>query len=190
MPEIDDRQICRYLKLYGRAPGAALEARVKAMRTAAMEAFRPRRVWRRFDDLSAAVGSGSASLAKHLAGCRAVYLVCTTIGAEFDALQRRIAATSPSDAFVLQAIGAAAIEAWTDETELEISLDLNEGETLVARYSPGYGDFPLEAQRRLLGLLDAPRSVGVSLTDSLIMVPSKSVSAVIGVKPPANRPTA
>ena len=179
---IDNRQICRYLKLYGRAPGAALEERIKAMRKVALDVIRPVRTWRRFEGISAAGGEGSASLAKHLSGCHAVYLICTTIGAMFDALQRRTAATSPSDAFVLQAIGAAAIEAWTDETELEIRRELKEGETLVTRYSPGYGDYPLEAQSRLFELLDAPRTVGVSLTDNLLMVPSKSVSAVIGVK--------
>ena len=179
---IDDKQICRYLKLYGRAPGEALEARIKAMREAAEAAFRPARIWRRFDDLSVVGVEGSASLSKHLSGCHAVYLVCTTIGAMFDALQRRTSATSPSDAFVLQAIGAAAIEAWTDETELEIRRELREGETLVSRYSPGYGDYPLEAQRRLFALLDAPKKIGVSLTDNLLMAPSKSVSAVIGVK--------
>ena len=69
-----------------------------------------------------------------------------------------------------------------DETEGEISKELAPGESLVSRYSPGYGDFPLAAQRTLLGLLDASRQVGVSLTDSLLMVPSKSVSAIIGVK--------
>jgi len=179
---IDEREVCRYLRLYGRAPGAALEARIKAMREAALKAIRPARAWRRFDDPFVAGGADSASLTEHLAGCHAVYLVCTTIGAAFDALQRRTSATSPSDAFVLQAIGAAAIEEWTDETECEIRRELKDGETLVSRYSPGYGDWPLEAQRRLFELLDAPRKAGVSLTDSLLMVPSKSVSAIIGVK--------
>ena len=180
--KIDDVQICRYLKLYGRAPGVALEERIKAMREAAFAVIRPARIWRRFDNLFIAGGSDSTSLKKHLEGCHAVYLVCTTIGTMFDALQRRTAATSPSDAFVLQAIGAAAIEAWTDETEREIRRELKSGESLVQRYSPGYGDFPLAAQRTLLDLLDAPRTVGVALTDTLLMVPSKSVSAVIGVR--------
>ena len=177
---IDKRQVCRYLKLYGRAPGEALEARIDAMLEAAEGAMRPARVWCRFDDVFG--GADSASLAKHLAGCHAVYLVCGTIGAAFDALQRKTAALSPSDAFILQAIGAAAIEAWMDETEGEIRRELEDGEALVPRYSPGYGDYPLAEQRRLLSLLDASRRIGVSLTDSLLMVPSKSVSAVIGVR--------
>lgn len=69
-----------------------------------------------------------------------------------------------------------------DSIEDDIRAELAPGESLVARYSPGYADFPLSAQRELLALLDAPRKVGVSLTDSLLMVPSKSVSAVIGVR--------
>lgn len=179
--KIDDRQICRYLRLYGRQPGPALEGRIKAMREAAIPAMRPARTWRRFEDVFIAGGRDSKSLAKHLKGCHAVYLLCATIGATFDALQRRTAARSPSDAFVLQAIGAAAIEALVDDTELEMQRELAEGESLVQRYSPGYGDYPLDAQRRLLALLDAPRTVGVSLTDALVMAPSKSVSAIIGV---------
>jgi cobalamin-dependent methionine synthase I len=82
----------------------------------------------------------------------------------------------------VQAIGAALIEKLMDEVEAEIRRELPPNESLVSRYSPGYGDFPLTAQRELLSLLDAPRKVGVSLTDTLLMVPSKSVSAIIGVK--------
>ena len=99
-----------------------------------------------------------------------------------DALLRRVSVMSGADALVLQAVGTAAVEEWMDCVENEIRAELAPGETLVRRYSPGYGDFPLAAQRQLLGLLDAPRTVGVSLTDTLLMAPSKSVSAVIGVK--------
>ena len=180
--KIDDVQIRRYLKLFGRPPGEALERRIAVMREAALGAIRPTRAWRRFEGLDAANANGSASLAKHLSGCHAVYLVCATIGASFDALQRRTAATSPADAFILQAIGAAAIEEWTDDTECEIRRELHPGEILLRRYSPGYGDYPLAAQRDIFRLLDAPRTAGVSLTADLVMVPSKSVSAVIGVK--------
>lgn len=180
--EIDRAQICRYLRLYGRKPGPELSARIDAMLAGAGAAIRPARAWSRLDDISQLDLCGSATLAKHLEGCHAAYLVCGTIGATFDALQRRTAAKSASDAFILQAIGAAAIEAWMDSVECMIRSELAPGESLVRRYSPGYGDYPLEAQRSLLSILDAPRKVGVSLTDALLMVPSKSVSAVIGVR--------
>ena len=149
--------------------------------------MRPARTWRRLDDLSALDLRGSKDLARHLGGCRSAFLACGTIGAPFDALQRRAAAMSAADAFILQAIGAAAIEAWMDSVEDEIRQLLAPGESLAPRYSPGYGDYPLAAQRDILGILDAPRTVGVSLTESLLMVPSKSVSAVIGVRQEGSR---
>ena len=179
---LDPVQIRRYLWLYGRKPGEELERRIDAMRDAALGAIRPARTWRRVDDISRLDMHGSKSLASHLANCRAAYLACGTIGAMFDALQRTTAAKSAADAFILQAIGAAAIEELMDSTEDEIRRELAPGETLVRRYSPGYGDYPLEAQREILAILDAPRAVGVSLTDALVMAPSKSVSAIIGVE--------
>jgi cobalamin-dependent methionine synthase I len=75
------------------------------------------------------------------------------------------------------------IENLMDNAENEIHKELAEGESLTPRYSPGYGNFPLDAQRAILDLLDTPRKIGVSLTGTMLMVPSKSVSAVIGVTP-------
>ena len=180
---ISSHDIALYLRLDGHEPDAALAARIAAMREAALKVIRPARVWRRVDwpKTDGAFGA-SLKLARHLAGCHAAYLVCGTLGTGFDALLRRVSVMSGADALVLQAVGTAAIEEWMDRVEDEIRAGLTPGETLVRRYSPGYGDFPLAVQRELLGLLDAPRSVGVSLTDTLLMAPSKSVSAVIGVK--------
>ena len=48
------------------------------------------------------------------------------------------------------------------------------------RFSPGYGDLSLEVQKEIFSLLDCPRKIGVSLGDSLLMTPSKSVTAIIG----------
>ena len=53
---------------------------------------------------------------------------------------------------------------------------------LVSRYSPGYGDLPLETQTAVFKALDCERTIGVTLTESLLMRPSKSVTAVIGMK--------
>ena len=171
--------IARYMRMGRQVPDGALVERVADLRGQALKVMRPARVWRRVE-LPLAVES--RALARHLAGCPSAYLVCGTIGAEFDALQRRVAVTSGADALIVQAIGAAAIEAWMDAVADEIRLELEPGETLVSRFSPGYGDLPLGYQRTLLTLLDTPRKIGVSLTDTLLMVPSKSVSAVVGVR--------
>jgi len=176
-------EIARYMRLGRAKPTGALEERVDELLAKAQSVIRPARTWRRagMDELGRHFDI-EGSIAKHLEGCHAAYLVCGTIGAPFDAFQRRESVASGANALIAQAIGAAMIEEWMDETCAEIARGLEPGERLISRYSPGYGDFPLSAQRTLLALLDAPRTVGVSLTDSLLMVPSKSVSAIIGVK--------
>ena len=185
---VEAREVARYLRLGGRPPDDVLAARIDALRSDAEGETRPARVWRRFPVENGAVSSGgevvpvTGTLAEHIAGCGEVYLVCGTLGARFDSFQRRLSASSGADALIAQAIGTALIEKWMDMVEDEMRGELAPGERLLARYSPGYGDFPLSAQRVMLALLDASRRVGVSLTDTLLMVPSKSVSAVIGVK--------
>ena len=180
MMDVTAREICAYMRMGGRRLEGALAARVDELVPEVRKALRPAHVWRRV--AAAAIPRPSPTLLRHIAGCGDAFLVCGTLGAGVDALQRRLSAVSGSDALIVQAIGAAFMERWMDETESRIQAELAPGESLVARYSPGYGDWPLDVQRELLALLDTPRAIGVSLTDSLLMVPSKSVSAVIGVK--------
>ena len=174
------QEVARYLRMGGNVPDGALAARVVELLASAESVLRPARIWRRLP--VAQIPAPGTTLLRHLDGCAEAYLACGTLGPGLDALQRRVSVTSGADALIMQAIGAAAIEKAMDEMEREIGSDLLPDETTVSRYSPGYGDFPLEAQRPILALLDTPRKIGVSLTDSLLMVPSKSVSAVIGVK--------
>ena len=183
----DLAEIARYMRMGRSVPDGELAERVTRLRDDALKAIRPAQAWRRFPIAEGAIASGglrleiSGTLGRHLVGCQAACLACGTIGAGFDAFQRRASVSSGVDALIVQAIGAALIEKLMDRLEDEIRVSLDKGESLVSRYSPGYGDFPLAAQRVVLALLDAPRTVGVSLTDTLLMVPSKSVSAIIGI---------
>ena len=109
---------------------------------------------------------------------RVVIFLCGTLGAEFDAWQRRLSATSAADALFSQRIGLDAVEQLMDGLEAEARASLSPRETLNARRSPGYGDLPLQLSARILAELDATRRLGVALTESLLLVPSKSVTAV------------
>lgn len=111
------------------------------------------------------------------------YLLCGTIGAAFDAWQRRLAATSAADAYFAQQLGLEAVERVMDGLEAEIRAALPRDETLLPRRSPGYGDWPLSLSREILARLDAARRIGVSITDSDLLVPAKSVTAVCGIRP-------
>ena len=122
----------------------------------------PRSVWKR----------------TRLRGAEVVFL-CGTIGAEFDAWQRRLSVLSAADALLSQQIGLAAVEKVMDELEKRLRLEVEvEGKKLKPRRSPGYGDLPLALSRTILAELDAPRKIGVSITDSDLLVPSKSVTAI------------
>ena len=106
-----------------------------------------------------------------------VIFLCGTIGAEFDAWQRRLSVLSAADALLSQQIGLAAVEKVMDEVEERARKEV-EGRKLKPRRSPGYGDLPLSLSRTILDELDAPRKIGVSITDSNLLVPSKSVTAI------------
>ena len=126
----------------------------------------------------------SHSLQNHLEGCESILLFAATVGTEIDRLMARYAPISPTKALLLQAIGAERIEALCDVFCSEIEQEKErEGMRCTRRFSPGYGDFPLEAQRKIFSVLDCPRKIGLSLTESLLMSPTKSVTAIVGISP-------
>ena len=126
----------------------------------------------------APIAARSTWMRTRLQGAEVVFL-CGTIGAEFDAWQRRLSVTSAADALLSQQIGLDAVEKVMDELEEKAKAEVEgEGRKLLPRKSPGYGDLPIELSRTILNELDAPRKIGVSITDSNLLVPSKSVTAI------------
>ena len=124
----------------------------------------------------------SESLVRNLSGCCGALLLAATIGPACDMLVRRAGVTSAAEASIYQAAGAAAIEAFLDDynEKLKTSYEAR-GLFLRPRFSPGYGDLKLEHQKDWFRLLDITKQIGIELTDSLLMVPTKSVTAVIGI---------
>lgn len=124
----------------------------------------------------------SPSLLLNLKGCKEIILFAGTIGLYPDRLIERYGRLSPSKALFFQAFGAERIEALCDAFMDKIRLELNESEKLRPRFSPGYGGFELSVQKDIFGVLDPPTKIGVTLNDSLLMSPSKSVTALIGIE--------
>ena len=121
--------------------------------------------------------TASEDLAKNLDGCRKIVVFAATVGLELDRLIAKYGRISPVKALMFQALGAERIEALCDTFTADILSDRE----IKPRFSAGYGDFPLECQPALTSCLEAGKRVGITLTDSFLMVPSKSVTAVIGV---------
>ena len=124
----------------------------------------------------------SRNLAKNLSGCDKVIIFAATIGIGIDRLISKYSRLSPAKALCLQAIGAERVEALCNDFCEKMESELQgKGESLRPRFSPGYGDLPLETQKMIFSLLDCPKRIGVTLGDTLLMSPSKSVTAFIGI---------
>ena len=124
----------------------------------------------------------SKNLSKNLGGCERVLLMAATLGVGVDRLLLRYGKLHITNAVVIQAAAAAMIEAYCNSLCAQWKNEYEEkGLYLRPRFSPGYGDFSLECQEKILNGLDAGKRIGITLTDGGLMMPSKSVTAVIGI---------
>ena len=115
-----------------------------------------------------------------LAQCDQAVLLACTLGTKFDAMVRSAQARNMARAVILDACGSSLVEKGCDEAERDIAARFP-GLYLTDRFSPGYGDLPLSLQPAICALLDTARRVGIHVTPSFLMNPSKSVTAVIGL---------
>lgn len=181
----DISEALRYLGVRS-DPDGTLHAQMSALAGELSARIIPRHIWRvlpvtRTDSvlLLGDIPLTGQSAAKMLADCDQCALLVCTLGTAFDALVRRAQARDMTRAVMLDALGSAYVEAACDAAETEIAARFP-GMYLTDRFSPGYGDLPLEIQPQLLEAAEA-RRIGVSLTPSLLMTPQKSVSALIGL---------
>ena len=129
----------------------------------------------------------SASLARNLSGCDRIILFAATLGLGPDRLIARYSRLSPAKALLLQAIGTERIEDLCGRFCNSIRQDACcQGLSMAPRFSPGYGDLPLTVQRDIFRVLDCSRKIGLTLNDSFLMSPSKSVTAIVGLGPCAD----
>ena len=125
----------------------------------------------------------SVALARNLRECVKVVFFAVTIGSAMDRLIRRYERSEVDLALFLQGYGAERAEALADALNSDIKKAAERaGYRARPRFSPGYGDLPLAVQKDFLTLLDASRRMGITLADSCLMAPSKSVTAIVGLE--------
>ena len=182
----DRSEALRYLGYGKNAPDATVIELLDSCEKELLAVCQARACWARVPVIfpsthSVDLGFGpieSVSLSKHLAGCHSALLFAATIGIGVDRLVARWSRLRPSRSAVIDALGSSVIECWCDDVERELTQD---EEKHCDRFSPGYGDFPLHHQKDFMHSLDMGRMLGISLSDSLLMKPCKSVTAVIGL---------
>ena len=183
----DEKEILRYAMLPSFAP-APEELPLQECLKAAKGAAQCRAVWRRYSLKADGEGldlgfarTDSKDLKRHLEGCGEILLFACTAGAEMDRRIARAKLQSAAKGLLMHAIGAQQVEGGCDRLCLRLA-ELFPDRQLTDRYSPGYGDLPLEMQRDVMKALDCGRTLGITLSESLLMTPSKSVTAIIGMK--------
>ena len=119
---------------------------------------------------------------KHLAGCDECFIICATVGVGADTFIRTMSVTGSIYGLVADAAATASVEVVCDSVENQLRESLKaEKKYLTWRYSPGYGDFPFTQQPDILSLLKTDKMIGVTCNESCMMIPTKSVTAVMGI---------
>ncbi len=171
----------------GAAPGAAADPRGTEGSAAASAAnagaadLRGAEVPRVALAFAPVVLSGN-DIASHLEGARKVALMACTLGMASEREYRRHAALSAADGAMLGACCSALVEAAANAVEAQIVAEARRLNMYTNwRYSPGYGDLPLDVQPDFLRSLDATRKLGINVTKTNMLVPVKSITAVVGL---------
>ena len=183
---IERNQVLQYLGYPGGGLPDALRADLERCGQILLKAAKPRTLWRLYPlEADGRLGGtdfipAGDSVRELLRDCDGVILMAATLGSEVERLIRRAQVGRMGDAVILDACGSAAIENVCDNlcADLEASFAPR---YLTDRFSPGYGDMPLKQQEELFRVLDVTRRIGVSLSESGLMLPQKSVTALIGV---------
>ena len=123
------------------------------------------------------------AIKKHLSGCREAVLMALTLGIGIERKIREYEISDMLRAVFLDSAASAMVETACDHAckGLECA-----GMFQTERFSPGYGDLPITLQSDFLRILNAGRRIGLTANDSCLLLPRKSVTAVIGLseKPP------
>lgn len=189
MIELRTKEIYRFLGYRNITPTPEIDERIRLCVEKMQAAASPRCFYRKFSisqtspDITHIAGLTikSKNLYRNLQGCEEAYMFAATVGLGIDQLIKRSEVTSIMDAAIYQAAGAEMVEAFADSEMNKLrAQEAEKGFRLRPRYSPGYGDLPLALQTDFARILDMQKWCGISLTDTLLMVPSKSITAFIG----------
>ncbi len=123
-----------------------------------------------------------ADIAQLLQDCHQCILLAATLGQGVDGLIRRLQITDLTRGVIADVCASSMIENFCNQVNQGLEQRWTEqGCYLTSRYSPGYGDMPLATQTPLCGLLNTTKTLGLTPTSAHILIPRKSITAIIGI---------
>ncbi len=187
--KIDTREILRYSGYRGASPDPKTAEMIEELKKEVELCSDPKSIYKEVKFTKAGdsviingIVFHSKKLVSHLKNSDRLLLFAATLGTPSDIMLRKYISSNSAKAVLAQATLAAACESYCDEICDEIAeKEAQNGYYLRPRFSPGYGDLDLTSQRELFSLLDITKRIGVYLSDNCLMMPTKSVSAFIGL---------
>ncbi len=183
---IDKSEILRYMRTNSKTTDEKILALVDEAIKKVEDVAEPKTLYRIFDceveenevKIENCVFK-SARFSKNVSGCKQIVVFGATLGIGVDRLIKSETTSNIAMAMAVQATSAAMIEEIIDKMEEEIKSQ--NGVTLRQRYSPGYFDLDISNQPQLFSLIEITKRIGVTLTSTLEMLPTKSVTGFIGI---------
>ena len=179
LERLNRTEAARYLGGRGVELNPAMQSMLDDCEHELLAAATPKYLYKALDPFEHGLMVGD-SIQAHLKGCTYSVISCATIGVSVDRLIREAQVTDMARAVVLDALASVAVEQLCDKVDRLIA-DENKGKYLTYRFSPGYGDYPVELQGEFLRLLDAPRKIGLCTNESSLLTPTKSVTSITGL---------
>jgi len=185
LTDIRESEALQYLGYRGGEIPPEIREALHRCRETVLKTARPRAVWRQFRYLPDGSLEGTdfrplgRDVRELLRESSHVILFGATLGAEVETLLRRAQIRNMTDAVMLDSCASAAIENVCDNLCADLEREV-EG-YLTDRFSPGYGDMPFSQQPELCRALELQKRIGVSLSAGGMMIPQKSVTALMGV---------
>lgn len=178
LSSLDRAEALRYMGGHGVNPDNITKALMDKAEEEILKTCRPVYTFTEIPKDSPALGG--EDIKKVTEQSEKVVLIAATLGIYVDKLIRKAQITDMAQAVVIDAMASVAIEQFMDKIEVELS-ERYSGYYFTNRFSPGYGDYPLEKQKEIVRLLNTEKKLGLNLTESLMLNPTKSVTAVIGI---------
>ncbi len=189
--EIDKSEVKRYLRISG-GNDDGLDSLIDELSQKALTLLCPKSILNRFsvthEDGGIRINGTDIVFGGNLVksvfdGCDEIFIFAATLTLQSESLLKQCFAKSTVDGIVCDSVLTAMIESYCDEIDDSICKQVaKEGKTATRRISCGYGDFPLSCQKDILDILNAPKFLGIKLNENNMMLPNKTVTAVMGVK--------
>lgn len=188
---IEKAEVLRYLRYKGQEIESSFSEKIDLAIEQTRSIITPRAVYERyplkfFEDRIEVEGTNlvfkSKDISKLLRGCKECILFAATIGTKVEMETRKAEYVDLAKSIIMDSAATTFVEQTCDYVQEIIEKEVKEnGKCITMRYSPGYGDLPLECGKEILNILQSQKKIGLTTSSSGLMIPRKSVSAIIGI---------